>query len=239
MHIINILFNFSEAFKGFQCLDDPHLVHIDHCKMPEGHCTKQYPLWTSTIDESEISSNIAVVNDVYINQLKLSPEVLFNCAIPSINDQSTNACIHGTKALWTKDISPFRLSRYSPRSWLLRNVDADCISMFSRAHQIPSIRPVMMMSWSIWLRHSSQLLSLSRMLISIQPIDQLFSFRTQLEVANYLFLNLNSMFFHWTKVMFLWEPALPLCTTTSFTSPSIDGMLCLSIISFGHDWSLV
>ena len=44
VHIINILFNFSEAFKGFQHPDDPCLVHVDHHKMPKGHHTKQYPL---------------------------------------------------------------------------------------------------------------------------------------------------------------------------------------------------
>ena len=122
---------------------------------------------------------------------------------------------------------------------MLRNVNAACISTSFGACQIPSIRPVIMMSQSIWLRHSSWLLLSSRMLISIQLIDWLFNFRTQLKVANYLFSNQNSMFSHWTKVMFPWEPTPPLCTTTSFTSPSIDGMLCLSITSFGHDWSSV
>ena len=35
-------------------------------------------------------------------------------------------------------------------------------------------------------------------------------------------------------VTFPWVPAPPLCATTSFTSPSIDGMLRLSITSFGR-----
>lgn len=89
VHIINILFEFSEAFKGFQHQDDSQLIHVDYCKRSEGHCTKQYPLQTSTIDENSISGNIAIVNDVYTNQLKLSPEKCFDHAVPSINNQST------------------------------------------------------------------------------------------------------------------------------------------------------
>jgi len=48
-----------------------------------------------------------VVNDVYINQVKVTPEQLVNRAVPSINDQSTNARIRGAKALQLKDINPF------------------------------------------------------------------------------------------------------------------------------------
>ena len=107
MHIINILFYFAKSFEEFTHPDDPCLIHADHCKMPNGHCTKQFPLWTSTIDKSSILGNITVVNDIYTNQLKLSPEQLFDCVVPSINNQSTNARIRGAKALWTKDINPF------------------------------------------------------------------------------------------------------------------------------------
>ena len=44
MYIINILFNFSEAFEGFQHPNDPCLVHVNDCKMPEGHLQNKYPL---------------------------------------------------------------------------------------------------------------------------------------------------------------------------------------------------
>ena len=76
VHIINILFDFAKSFEEFTHPDDPCLIHADHCKMPNGHCTKQFPLRTSTIDKSSILGNITVVNDVYTNQLKLSPEQL-------------------------------------------------------------------------------------------------------------------------------------------------------------------
>ena len=61
----------------------------------------------TTIDESSITGNIAVIHDVYINQLKMSPQALLDMAIPSINDQLTNARIRGAKALRTKDVNPF------------------------------------------------------------------------------------------------------------------------------------
>ena len=75
--------------------------------MPSGHPTQQFPLRTSTIDESSISGNIAVVNDVYTNQLKMVHEELADQAVHSLNDQSTNARIRGAKALRTKDVNPF------------------------------------------------------------------------------------------------------------------------------------
>ena len=107
MHVINILFDFAKSFEEFLPPDNPCLIHADHHKMPNGHHTKQFPLQTSTIDESSISGNITVVNDVYTNQLKLSLKQLFDHAVPSINNQSMNTHIHGAKALRTKDINLF------------------------------------------------------------------------------------------------------------------------------------
>jgi hypothetical protein len=94
VHIVNILLEHCTNFKGFT-----RLQHHQRRKLPAGYRTKQYPLRTSTIDESSISGNIAVINDVYINQLKMSHEELLDRAIPSFNDQSTNARIRGAKAL--------------------------------------------------------------------------------------------------------------------------------------------
>ena len=75
--------------------------------MSQAKRTKQYRLRTSTIDESSVAGNIAVVNDVYINQLKMTHEELSGLAVPSINDQSTNARIRGAKALRMKDVNTF------------------------------------------------------------------------------------------------------------------------------------
>ncbi|KAH0834873.1 hypothetical protein J3R83DRAFT_10518 [Lanmaoa asiatica] len=107
VHIINILLEFSKPFEGFPHLEDSCLKHLDRCKMPSGHHMKQYLLHISMIDKSSISGNIAVVNDVYINQLKINPDYLFDQAVPSINDQLTIAHIRGAKAMRIKDVNPF------------------------------------------------------------------------------------------------------------------------------------
>ncbi|KAI9573491.1 hypothetical protein HD554DRAFT_2013121 [Boletus coccyginus] len=88
IHIIDILLACCQSFDTYQRPDSAILDHPKRRKMPKGHRTKQFPLRTSTIDESSVSGNIAVVNDVYITQLKITHEELSNQAVPSINDQS-------------------------------------------------------------------------------------------------------------------------------------------------------
>lgn len=105
IHIIDVLLNCCKPFEDYE--RPPILLHLERRKMPKGYRTKQYPLRTSTIDESSITGNIAVINNVYMNQLKMTHAELAEWAIPSINDQSTNARIRGAKALWTKDVNPF------------------------------------------------------------------------------------------------------------------------------------
>jgi len=85
----------------------PFLQYLEWRRIPNGHRTKQYPLCISTIEESSVTSNIAMIYNVYINQLKMTHHNLSNLAIPSINDQSTNAHRRGAKALWAKDVNSF------------------------------------------------------------------------------------------------------------------------------------
>ncbi|KAF9226424.1 hypothetical protein BS17DRAFT_878968 [Gyrodon lividus] len=75
IHIINILLDFCKAFQGYKRPCGPILQHPE-CRMPKGYQTKQYPICTSTINESSITGNIAVIHDVYINQLKMTHELL-------------------------------------------------------------------------------------------------------------------------------------------------------------------
>lgn len=91
IHIVDILLTYCRSFHTYNRSESTILDHPECRKMPKGHRTKQFPLRTSTIDESSVAGNIAVVNDVYINQLKMTHEELSNQAVPSINDQSTNA----------------------------------------------------------------------------------------------------------------------------------------------------
>ena len=105
IHIVNILLNCCKSFKDYK--RSPVLLPPECCKMPKGYRTKQYPLRASTIDESSITGNIAVINDIYIHQLKMTHGELAEHAIPSINDQAMNAHIRGAKALRMKDVNLF------------------------------------------------------------------------------------------------------------------------------------
>ncbi|KAJ8522779.1 hypothetical protein ONZ45_g630 [Pleurotus djamor] len=91
----------ARRFETYKTL--PELQHTQRQAMPAGHKTKQYPLRTSTIEEASVEGNLAVHEDIYINQLKRSEEELCLFAIPCINDQSTNARIQGAKILRAHD----------------------------------------------------------------------------------------------------------------------------------------
>ena len=99
VNVIHILLQECTSFQDYKFHSAPSLSHKERCRLPKGHKTKQYSLHTSTINESSVSGNIAVINDMYINQLKMTHEQLSDFAIPGINDQSTNACIRGAKVL--------------------------------------------------------------------------------------------------------------------------------------------
>ncbi|KAF8258084.1 hypothetical protein EI94DRAFT_1816167 [Lactarius quietus] len=65
----------------------------------------QHPPRASTIEEASIDGNLLVQDDVYLVQLKHEPGNLNNLAIPTFNDQLTNARIWGGQHLHQKDIS--------------------------------------------------------------------------------------------------------------------------------------
>ncbi|KAI9567255.1 hypothetical protein HD554DRAFT_2039738 [Boletus coccyginus] len=69
VHVIKILLNGDKAFNDYPYHSDPLLQHKPWQKLAASPKTKQYHLRTSTIDESSVSENIAVINDIYISQL--------------------------------------------------------------------------------------------------------------------------------------------------------------------------
>ena len=156
IHVIDILLKYSKPFEGFDRSEDPCLRHPERQKMPKGHCTKQYPLRTSTLDESSVLGNIAVVNDVYINQLKLTHEQLVDQAVPSINDQSTNARIWSAKALRTKDINPFTQLQFLQLGFGLFHLCMNLIWALLHVHR-GSIQQVGSLSYFFSLLDRSQL----------------------------------------------------------------------------------
>ncbi|PPR05788.1 hypothetical protein CVT26_010162 [Gymnopilus dilepis] len=105
VNICQILF---KHVKGFEDITSHTLLrhHPRRMIMP-GHKTKFYPLRATTIEEASVDGNLAVHDDVYTVQLGLDPDKLCEKAIPSFNDQLTNARIRGAQDVRRKDVSPW------------------------------------------------------------------------------------------------------------------------------------
>jgi len=59
--------------------------------MPAGYITKQYPLKVNTVDQSSIEGQPKVLDNIYIEQMKMKHEDLNDWARPLFGDQHTNA----------------------------------------------------------------------------------------------------------------------------------------------------
>ena len=105
IYVIRVLCRYHNGFKDYANIDI--LQNKARRPLPAGYKTQQFPLKISTIDESTITGNIAVLHDTHINQLNMTHEQLSDMAIISTNDQATQARIRGAKALRAKDINPF------------------------------------------------------------------------------------------------------------------------------------
>jgi hypothetical protein len=81
--------------------------HLERRKLPAGHATKQYPLHASHIEEASVQGNIAVVDNIYISQLRMAETDFDDRAIPCINDQLTNARIRTAQLSRTSDNNAF------------------------------------------------------------------------------------------------------------------------------------
>jgi hypothetical protein len=105
LHVVEALVQWVPAF--FHYKSHPDLQHEQRRPVPKGYKTQQFPLRVSTIEENSIKGNIAVLRNIYIDQLGLKEDHLADLAIPCINDQSTNARIRGAKAIRADDVNPF------------------------------------------------------------------------------------------------------------------------------------
>ncbi|KAK7016069.1 hypothetical protein R3P38DRAFT_3203850 [Favolaschia claudopus] len=102
---IHCLFTYVSEFDAIA--KDPQLQHKPIRPIPVGYKTRQYPLRASTIEEATTRGNILLHDEIYINQLKQTPERLSKYAIPSFNDQLTNARIRSAQQMRVKDKSPW------------------------------------------------------------------------------------------------------------------------------------
>ena len=135
VHVVNIPLDGDSTFYNYPHRSDPLLQHEPRRKLPAGVKIKQFPLRISTIDGSSVSGTIAVINDVYINQLKTTHEELSDMAIPSINDQSTNARIRGAKALQTEDVNPFTRLQFIQLGFGLFHLSMNLVWALLHAHR--------------------------------------------------------------------------------------------------------
>ena len=105
VNVAKILLKYVEDFIYLK--NDILLQHTPRRPIPKGHKTIFHPLRATTIDESTVEGNLHVHDDVYLVQLDKNPADLNNIAIPSFNDQLTNARIRGGQILRRKDSTHF------------------------------------------------------------------------------------------------------------------------------------
>lgn len=101
--VSKILIKYVEGFQRIQAADI--LQHPERRPLPKGYKTVFHPLRASTIEEASVEGNLLVHDDIYTVQLKKSTKDLNVYAIPTFNDQLTNARIRGAQQLRAKDIS--------------------------------------------------------------------------------------------------------------------------------------
>ena len=105
VNITHILLKYVEGFHSQK--HDALLQHTPRRPIPKGYKTVFHPLRATTIDESTVDGNLHVHDDVYLVQLDKNPDELNDIAVPSFNDQLTNARIRGGQILRQKDVTPF------------------------------------------------------------------------------------------------------------------------------------
>jgi len=101
--VVRVLTTFSKPFQSYA--DSPQLQHAPR-RVLTLKKTETYPLRVTTINEATVEGTIKVWDNIY-EQVKRNAESLNNQAVPSINDQLTNARVRGAKATRAKEDSAF------------------------------------------------------------------------------------------------------------------------------------
>ena len=103
--VLQILFKYCRDYSAYSL--DPTLQPITRRALAANNKTQQFPLRTTTIEESSVHGNLLVHEDTYLVQLGQETDDLVKYTIPSINDQSTNARIRGAQVLRIYDRDPW------------------------------------------------------------------------------------------------------------------------------------
>ncbi|KAK6985151.1 hypothetical protein R3P38DRAFT_3230809 [Favolaschia claudopus] len=83
----------------------PELQHTAYRPPPPGYKTQEFVLRTTTIDEATTESTIQVCENIYLDQLQYDIHDLDDTAVPTYNDQKTNALIRSGQLQRRNDIS--------------------------------------------------------------------------------------------------------------------------------------
>ncbi|KAJ7817335.1 hypothetical protein B0H13DRAFT_1922959 [Mycena leptocephala] len=113
--------------------DSPELRHPSYRPPPPDHKTNEYLLRTTTLDEGSTEGSTLVNENIYLDQLQFDLHDLDDTAVPSYNDQKTNALIRSAQLLRMDDLSAIlRLEQLQPApgafhtelnlSWMLLKV---------------------------------------------------------------------------------------------------------------------
>ncbi|KAJ7210897.1 hypothetical protein GGX14DRAFT_534724 [Mycena pura] len=89
---------------GFEVVaKDPLLQHVARRPFPVGWITPEFPTRATIIEEATTCGNLLYHDEIYLNQFKRTTDSLSKYAIPSINDQLTNARIRAGQILRARD----------------------------------------------------------------------------------------------------------------------------------------
>jgi hypothetical protein len=89
---------------GFEVVaKDPLLQHMARRPFPVGWITPEFPTRATIIEEATTRGNLLYHDEIYLNQFKRTTDSLSKYAIPSINDQLTNARIRAGQILRAQD----------------------------------------------------------------------------------------------------------------------------------------
>ncbi|KII83170.1 hypothetical protein PLICRDRAFT_77559, partial [Plicaturopsis crispa FD-325 SS-3] len=80
--ILSVLTEHSTPFKEYA--DHPLLQHVPRRPHAPGHCTKEFPLMVTTIDEADVLGNIRLWENVYLGQMVMRPPELGLRAPPQL-----------------------------------------------------------------------------------------------------------------------------------------------------------
>ena len=103
--VTRILTKYVKGFDSEPYSKDKKFQHKPRRPIPNGYITEQFPLRATIIEEATVCRNLLFHDDIYITQLKWSTDELSEYAIPSINDQLTNAQIHSGQTLRARDVN--------------------------------------------------------------------------------------------------------------------------------------